>query len=211
MKPKVSYFIERGWPVTGVIHVGASDGEEVPGYRELGITNIICFEPLIFAYEAFNKKHGNTLCLPFGLSDKSGTRTLNVSAGDGKGTSALKVIEDHPEVVEKWNHGQADIVGKQRAKFVRFDEWADELPHMGWGQYNCLVLDAQGMSYEVLRGFGDYLQNLDYLIVELSETPVYKGEKPAMEVVMYLDAMGFERLTDIHPHDDVLFRRKTNA
>jgi len=207
MKPKVAYFTERGWPVKGIIHVGASDGEEVDGYHQLGIQNIICFEPLRSAYEVFQKKHSEVLCLPFGLSNKSGKRTLNVSAGDGKGTSALKVILDHPEVKEKWNHGQAEVVGKQQAKFVRFDEWADQRPGIDWRQFNCVVVDAQGMSLEVLEGFGDYLKNVNYLVVELSETPVYKGEAPAEEVADWLDDQGFVQLTPTFPHDDVLFRR----
>lgn len=206
MKPKVSYFVERGWPVRGVIHVGASDGEEVPGYKALGIDKIIAFEPLLPALKQFQKNYPGMLCLPYGLSNKKGVRTLYVTAGDGKGTSARKVIKDHPEVVEKWNHGQAEVVGKQRAVFMRFDFWASKTA-IPMGEYNCLVLDAQGMSYEVLEGFGDYIKYLDYLVVELSETPVYKGEKSANEVIYWLNARGFEQLTPVQPHDDVLFRR----
>jgi len=206
MTPKVAYFIDRGWPVRGVIHIGASDGEEVQGYKELGITNILCFEPLQSAIDAFKVKNPDVVCLPFGLGNKTGVRTLNISAGNGKGTSALKVIKDHPEVVEKWNHGQADVVGKQKARFTRFDDWYDKttIPlHL----FDCVVIDAQGMSYEVLEGFGEYLDFIDYLIVELSETPVYQKEQPADVVVSFLAKKGFEQLTPIHPHDDVLFRR----
>lgn len=206
MSVKVAYFVEHGWPVTGIIHVGASDGEEVPEYRALGINNIICFEPLKSAVAAFKKRNPDVMCLPYGLSDKTGRRILNISAGDGKGTSALKVIKDHPEVVEKWNHGQAEIVGKQTAQFVRFDQWIEKTALLV-SSFNCLIVDAQGMSYEVLKGFGKYLDDIDYLVVELSETPVYSGESPAQDVIDFLSDKGFERLSEVQPHDDVLFRR----
>lgn len=207
MKPKASYFVENGHDITGVIHVGAHNGEEVYGYKEMGISNILCFEPLRDAYEDFKHNHKDVLILPFGLSDVTGTRTLHIAGGDGKGSSTRLPILDHPEVQGKWTQGQAEIIAKERAKFTRFDDWADARPNMDWFQYNCLVVDAQGMSLEVLQGFGEYLKIVKYLIVELSATPVYDGEIPAKKVIGWLAENGFAQLTPVQPHDDVLFIR----
>ena len=33
--------------ITGIVHVGAHYGEEIPSYLEQGIKKIVCFEPLI--------------------------------------------------------------------------------------------------------------------------------------------------------------------
>ena len=71
--------------------------------------------------------------------------------------------------------------------------------------YNCLVVDVQGMELQVLKGFGPHLDGMDCLNIECSEVPIYGGEAPASEVVAWLGERGFEAISPIEPHNDVLF------
>lgn len=74
--------------------------------------------------------------------------------------------------------------------------------------YNFLNMDIQGMELEALKGMGDQLNYFDALVIECSETPVYVGEASAEAVTGFLRGRGFERVTPIKLHNDVLFLRK---
>ena len=207
MKVKISHFTDKGHKINGVIHVGANDGEEIPGYKELGIENIICFEPLSTAYALLRNSYPNVFSFKLALGETDEDATLYISAGDGKGSSLLETNMEHPEVQKNWNHGQADIVGEQKVKVRRFDTWAKDAP-VNLDDYDCLVLDTQGNELEVLKGMGEHLSGFKYLSVELSEIPVYFGEHPAAEVCEWLDTQGFNRDSPIQTHDDVFFIRE---
>ncbi|KKL26568.1 hypothetical protein LCGC14_2394040, partial [marine sediment metagenome] len=74
--------------------------------------------------------------------------------------------------------------------------------------YNCLVVDVQGMELQVLKGFGPHLDGMDCLNIECSETPVYEGEAPAYDIVVWLAARGFYNITPIQAHNDILFVKR---
>jgi predicted SAM-dependent methyltransferase len=64
------------------------------------------------------------------------------------------------------------------------------------------------MELDVLRGMDDDIKFFDFLSVECSVNPIYKGEATVFEVIRYLDWMGFscDSNTDNLPaHDDVFF------
>ena len=76
-------------------------------------------------------------------------------------------------------------------------------------------IDVQGYQLNVLRGFGDLLQSVDYLIVELTNAEFYEEAPNSAEVIAFLAARGFRvaGLYDIYIKDriclqaDFLFHR----
>lgn len=192
---KISHFIEKGYDIRGVIHVGANDGYEVQYYLKMGIGNVLCFEPLAEARltlldSDFGPGAITSLVHDCALGNYDGDGVLNVTAGDGKGSSLLPL--------PRWDK----CVGQQSVSVRRFSTLYPDGPS---DRYNCLVIDVQGMELDVLRGMDEHLKKFDFLSVECSAVPVYKGEATATEVIAYLDRMGFHQDSPVAAHDDVMF------
>lgn len=207
---KITHFTEQGFTIRGIVHAGISDGEEIPSYLELGIKpqNILCFEPLKSAYDQFCKNYPKIYCENMGLHDRPVYMDLNVTEGDGEGSSIFKPITDHPEVVRNWRDNSV-VIGTQKAIFDRLDLCLSDTSYgyRNYAKFDCLVLDTQGNEWEVLHGCGDLLHNFKYISVELSKTPVYHGEHPGQEVIDWLVNQGYTQDTMLQSHNDVFFIR----
>lgn len=55
-------------------------------------------------------------------------------------------------------------------------------------------VDVQGYELNVLKGFGDLIRAVDYLIIELSNAPFYDGASNSAEVIAFLAAEDFQIL-----------------
>lgn len=213
---KLSHFTTQGFNLNGVIQGGANDGEEMENAIRLGVENYVAFEPLQSAFEKLARipipENYNYNLIQLGLHDKDDLALLKVTAGDGKGSSLLECVWDHPEVKRNWHSGQSAYVGEEAIELVRFDSWlegnTDIKEQMRAGVYDTLQLDTQGNEMEVLIGLGKWLPMFKYLCIEISETPVYVGETPGMEVSEWLDQRGFLRDSPITAHNDTFFIRK---
>ena len=193
---KIGHFTRKGGQIRGVIHVGANDGEEIEGYFGLGAEYVLAFEPLDFARESLLKRWGHdprVLCLPFGLDSKDGFEILNITPGDGKGSSFLN------EKAMFYGSGY-EIVGYQWAHLRRFDS----LPFDAY-KFNTLVVDVQGMEWEVLKGFGTSIWRMEFLNIECSRIPLYEGESPAQDIIDLLSNHGFQQDSPIEDHNDIMF------
>lgn len=204
---KVTHFTQQGFTIKGIIHGGANDGEEVYSYQDLGVEHILCFEPLKSAYDELCRLHPDVHNAKLALGDKNGTQILKVTAGDGKGSTLLIPIPEHPEIVKNWRDN-ADIVGTEKIKVTRLDDYLNRNKDVHpIENYDCLVLDTQGNEWEVLHGCGDYLKDFKFISVELSDVPVYEGEHPGQQVIDYLVEQGFTQDSPLQSHNDVFFVR----
>lgn len=206
---KLSHFTVQGFDLNGVVQGGANDGEEMDSFIRMGVENLIAFEPLTSAYKLLQERYGDKVqCFKVGLHNKTGTANLFVTDIDGKGSSIFETEWEHPEVLRNWNQGQAAIVGEETIPLVRFDEWAKANPKVYDPElYDTLQLDTQGNEMEILEGMGPYLRFFKYLCIELSVTPVYKGETPGAEVAAWLKKQGFTQDSPIYEHNDAFFVR----
>lgn len=217
---KLSHFTVQGFDLNGVVQGGANDGEEVENFIRMGVDNLIAFEPLTSAFNILQERYGDKAhCFKLGLHDTNSVGTLQCTAGDGKGSSLFDGVWDHPEVVKNWNQGQAAIVDTEDVELVRFDTWAKKMNNTKYtddqgnahlidlSQYDTLQLDTQGNEMEILLGMGKWLKQFKYLCIELSVTPVYKGETPGAEVAAWLKNQGFTLDSPIYEHNDCFFVR----
>jgi len=217
---KLSHFTVQGFDLNGVVQGGANDGEEVENFIRMGVDHLIAFEPLTSAFNILQERYGDKAhCFKLGLHDTNSVGTLQCTAGDGKGSSLFDGVWDHPEVVKNWNQGQAAIVDTEDVELVRFDTWAKKMNNTKYtdeqgnahlidlSQYDTLQLDTQGNEMEILLGMGKWLKQFKYLCIELSVTPVYKGETPGAEVAAWLKNQGFTLDSPIYEHNDCFFVR----
>jgi FkbM family methyltransferase len=203
-KVAIGRFLRLGLPIHGIVHVGANDGQEVEYYLQVGIKRILCFEPLLEAFEKFHGKYGHipgVLIKLCALANFDGQAEFKVTQAEGCGSSLLDPLiqaEDMPlhYVVE----------ARRTVHVSRFDTLVTEA-EVDPSLYNCLVVDVQGMELPVLQGFGSHLLDFDCLCVECSGKPIYVGEVEAEAVLDYLGHFGFRAISPIQDHGDVLFVR----
>lgn len=201
---KISHFVNQGFKITGVIHIGANDGEEVPSYMDMGIENIICFEPIPEKCDHIVKNYTQVVAVNCAVGDKNKYSTLYLTDDDSlKGSSLLKDIDK-----EKKFNFQKQKSGGISCRVIRMDSFLKNRPDIMFGDFNCVVIDTQGYELNVLKGFGDDIRLFDFWNIECSRVPVYEGEAAAEEVSDFMDKNGFIRDSPIEDHNDVFFVSK---
>lgn len=208
---KIGHILKRGVLIKGVIHVGANDGYEIDWYLKLGIKHVLAVEPESSAFDKLTRKFkgvSEVLCYQGALGDIKYRGVLKVPDAEKFGsTNGSTLLGELPNCSSTMGVTH-QFDGRQEVLVLPFQELAPTLPHFIVKDYNCLVVDVQGMELQVLKGFGPYLDGMDCLNIECSRVSLYDGEAPASEVVAWLGERGFEAITPIQTHNDILFVRR---
>lgn len=212
-------FLEKGYDIKGVIHVGSNDGYEVSYYLQLGIEKVICFEPHPIAIKLFKEKYakemsdGKVKLFEFGLGNENKAAVLRSGADTGQSSTFLRV---NPKFAgnSPFRDTEAKDLGRYTCQIKTFmdfvgdvDIWKSD-PYMRLEDYDCLVLDVEGMELEVLKGMGRYITMFDFINVECSEEAIFEGQPNAQEVVDFLETKDFRQDSPIERHDDIFFIKK---
>jgi FkbM family methyltransferase len=179
-------FKKYGIAATGVIHVGAFDGEEVPTYRAMGFLTAVYIEasPLVAAKFA---ARWNRIPITCAVADYDGTAMLNV-ANNGQSSSILPLAE-HARLYPGIKY---DYAVKVPCLML------DSIAPIG----NFLHLDIQGAELKALRGASRTLERIDAIVCEVNMVEMYKGCPLIGEIDEYLSQRGFRRVelfTGPHP------------
>lgn len=158
--------------VTGVIHVGAHFGEEVPEYTRNGINNIVLVEPCAAAFKKLYNHfamHHHIQLFNCACGTIDGEAVMNIeTANTGQSNSVLKPLkhlEHYPDI---------QFVGTEVVKMHKLDSF--NLPP----KYNMLNMDVQGAEGHVLLGGKKTLANIRYVYTEVNEdgAELYEGATP---------------------------------
>ena len=76
---------------------------------------------------------------------------------------------------------------------VRLDDWANK---NNISNIDLLVMDLQGAEVEALKGAGDLLKNVKYIITEGCVQPFYQGAPHIDEITALLEDYGFSLVAD---------------
>ena len=171
--------------VSGVIHIGAHYGEEVSNYVNLGIDDIVLFEPLKENFEVLKNNvselNANITGYCVALGNKNQNVNMFLSSNNLESSSVLKPkihLNLHPEVV---------FSGEESVEMKRLDDFSFE-------NYNFINLDVQGYEMEVLKGAEKTLENIDYLYCEVNRNEVYEGNAYIEEIDNYLSNYNMKRV-----------------
>ena len=171
--------------ISGVIHIGAHYGEEVSNYVNLGINNIVLFEPLEENFEILKNNVSNLNANIKGYCAALGNKNENVnmflSSNNLESSSILKPkvhLYLHPEVV---------FDNQQSVEMKRLDDFS-------FKDYNFMNLDVQGYEMEVLKGAEKTLEYVDYLYCEVNRDEVYEGNAYIGEIDEYLSNYKMRRV-----------------
>ena len=171
--------------VSGVIHIGAHYGEEVSNYVNLGIDDIVLFEPLEKNFEILKNNvselNANITGYCVALGNKNQNVNMFLSSNNLESSSVLKPkihLELHPEVV---------FSGEETVEMKRLDDFS-------FKNYNFINLDVQGYEMEVLKGAEKTLENIDYLYCEVNRNEIYEGNAHIEEIDEYLSNYKMRRV-----------------
>lgn len=191
--------------MSGVVHVGAHIGEELPDYVAQGRRPIICFEPQILIPFVSDGIQWVSLA----LSNRSGALALRIPQHlhsgailDTQSASGLILIPENARA-NGWTPTPVEVITVPMSTFAL---WASDI---GFRRGSCdlLCIDVQGMELQVLEGFGDYLSDFTHLKIECSDPPLYEGGASAHEVVNFLKTT-FRVVSPIQRHGDIYFERR---
>jgi FkbM family methyltransferase len=188
--------LSRVYGVTprGVIHIGASSGQEIRAYCEAGIKNMVMIEALdgpfgelVSTANYFLSLYPdvNIYCLQGCVSDKTGQSvTFHVSDNDAQSSSFLKPKEhlnQHPTV-----HFPTTVDTITTTLPDLLDKYGIDP-----SGYDFLNMDIQGAEFHALRGMGDMVTGFDWIYLEANYIELYEGCGLALDIDNYLIRFGF--------------------
>jgi FkbM family methyltransferase len=191
--------------ISGVIHVGAHYGEEVPDYVNLGIQDIILFEPLNENFEILEKNvsnlNANIQGYQVALGNENKKVLMNLSSNNLESSSILKPklhLKLYPNII---------FDKTEEVEIQRLDDYDCE-------KCNFLNMDTQGYELEVLRGAKHTLKHIDYVYCEVNRNEIYEGNAYIEDVDRYLLNYNMKRIETSwwYDHDwgDALYVKEKN-
>lgn len=176
---------------TGVLHLGASTGQELSTYIQFGMKPIIFVEAIPSVYEELKKNIStcpDAIAINECVADEDGRKvTFNVSNNQAQSSSFLELAHHktiHPEVhyVET-----LEMTTKTVATIVH--EYDIDL-----SKINFLNADLQGVELLALKGMGTMLLYFKWLYLEVNAIEVYKDCALVHDIDKYVAEYGFKRV-----------------
>ncbi|HVX77243.1 MAG TPA: FkbM family methyltransferase [Bradyrhizobium sp.] len=170
-----------------ILDIGANKGqfvlEAIKWHPE---ATMLAFEPLgteRALMERVLKDLPRLTIYPIALGSDDSTAEIQVSAS----ADSSSILEQTP-LQSKFFPGTQGV-GRASISVRRIDHVLDRA---ALTRPVICKIDVQGYELNVLQGFGDLLDEVDYLIIELTNIPFYEGAPNSAEVIAFLAARGFK-------------------
>ena len=175
--------------ISNVIDVGANVGQFGLDIRRHGFEGqIISFEPVNEIFELLEKtarRNQPWKAIKLGLGASESERTINISSNEGLSSSILEMETLHLE-----NFPNSTTVARQNVSISTIDQVLMALAIRP--QEIMLKLDVQGFESEVLKGASQSLSKIPLCYLEVSISPLYKGEVTFLPILIELSKSGHE-------------------
>jgi len=175
----------------GIIHIGASSGQEAKDYFDNGIENVIFFEAIPAVYDKLVRNlnyYPRMIAVNECIGDEDGKKmTFNISNNEAQSSSLLELDyhkTDHPEVY--FSH-TIPVVTK------RIDTWLKE-HQLSLTDYDFLNIDLQGAELMALKGIGEELKHVKYAYIEVNKKHEYKDCPLLEDIDAFMWLFDFERV-----------------
>lgn len=172
--------------INGVLHIGAHYGQEFSIYKDMGIKNIIFFEPLPNVFKKLEENiKDNAILINTALGNMVGNIDMNVeTANQGMSSS---ILDPH---LHKNQYPHIIFNNKVNVPITKLDLIMESYDKT----YNFICIDVQGYELEVFKGGEETLKNVDYIITEVNRDEVYKNCVKVDELDTFLSKFGFKRV-----------------
>lgn len=172
-------------PLSTVVDIGANRGQFALAARAISGAKVISFEPLPEVAVLFKKVFSDDSAVELhvaAIGERAERRLIHLSARDDS-SSLLEIGEAQSNFFPGTHE-----VGTLVVEVGTLDEFLtkEEIVRPAM-----LKLDVQGFELQALDGCKSLIGNFDYVYCECSFVELYKGQKLAGEVVIYLGELGF--------------------
>lgn len=172
---------------TGVLHIGASTGQECHAYYKNGIQRSVWIEAIKEVYTKLQEHiapYPNASAINACISNVNDEIvTFNIANNDGQSSSFLQFgthAKMHPEV---------KFVRQVVMQTKRIDSLFTSLE-----PYTFVNIDLQGAELLALKGMGSLLHDVKYLYLEINKDELYRGCPLVGDLDDYLYDYGFKRV-----------------
>lgn len=195
--------------IKGVLHLGASTGQERKEYDNYCKGDVLWVEAIPSVYselvkniEPYENQRAFNACLSNVDDDEV---VFNVSNNESQSSSILELgvhMDIHPEV-----HYVDQIKMKTKRVDTLFKGYSFE-------NINFLNVDLQGAEHLAIEGMGDLIKHFDYALLEVNMQETYRGCMLIGDLDYFMMQRGFERVETgdwvANTWTDALYVRKFN-
>lgn len=173
-------------PIKGIIHIGAHDCEEQSVYDQIGMTKekVIWIEAMKHKVDQYQNQYQIYNLV---VSDQDNESVIFKVANNGQSSSFLDLEthkQHHPNIY--YTHGIQMLT-------TRMDTFIKQ-QSINIQNYNFLNLDIQGAELLAIKGFGNLLDQVDYIYSEVNTEHLYRNCALLPDLDEYLLSFGFRRV-----------------
>lgn len=175
----------------GVLHIGASHGQEAKDYLGSGVEKVVWVEAIPTVFEKLIQTispYDNMIALNACIADADGYEVdFYVSNNEAQSSSILKLGTHktaHPEV--HYTHTIKCIT--KRVDTLLKENQIDA------ANYNFLNIDLQGAELLALKSLGKEIDKIDYAYLEVNKEPLYVGCALIEDIDKFMAEKGFKRV-----------------
>lgn len=209
-QPESEAFLNR---CTGVLHVGANEGQERHTYAKLGLP-VVWVEALPGAFDQLRKNiapYSNQIAIQALLTDCDGKTYVFRVANNAGASSSILEMKHHKDI---W----PDVKYIDQIEMVSTTLKTMLASHaLDVSKFNALVMDTQGSEQLILEGAGELVAGFDFIKTEAADFESYENCATVESLKRYLQPFGFEitRMDAFAQHPelgnyyDILFEKRT--
>jgi FkbM family methyltransferase len=170
-----------------VLDIGANDGGFVREIRYLGYKgNVLSFEPLSKAHSTLSinsKSDPNWFVFDrIALGDNDEIVDINISA-NSVSSSILPMLNSHIDAALN-----SQYINKEKVNIRRLDNLDLNFLNI---DSTFVKIDAQGFEYNIIKGGENFISKSKGIVCELSLIELYDGQKLWIEMINYIQNLGF--------------------
>lgn len=175
----------------GILHIGASTGQEAEDYFNAGVKDVLWIEAIPFVFQELLKhieKYPRNIGFNECIGDEDGKVVkFNISSHGAQSSSILELgthRQAHPEV---------SYVSSFYAKTKRIDTLLKGC-ELSLSDYDFLNIDLQGAELIALKGMGEELHKVKYAYLEVNKAELYIGCPLIEDIDSFLSPFGLVRV-----------------
>lgn len=196
--------------IKGVIHIGAHEAEELSGYCNFGISNVLWVEANPLKWDLLTEKISPFPSMVLGkfAAAASSNKLAKLNIANNGQSSSLLEFGSHSS-----SYPDIKYIDEVAVNLQTVDDWLGQL-RANRQIYNFVNIDIQGYELEALRGMIKQLEYVDYIYTEINTSDVYKNCANAADLDRFLGGFGFSRVATKETDEgwgDALYSRKNKS
>ena len=174
--------------ISGILHIGAHECEELKDYINIGIPfdNIFWVEAMPDKVNLMKQMYPNINILN-SVIDIEDDNTVDFYITNNGQSSSILELGTHST-----HHPHVTVSKKISLTTSRLDTTIDK-NNIPINNINFINLDIQGVELRALKSMEKYLHNIKYIYTEVNTEYVYKNCNLMDEIDSYLSKFGFQR------------------